>query len=564
MKILIAEDDLTSRMMLTTVLKKLGHDVVETASGSEAWDVVQKPDAPRLAILDWMMPEMDGIEVCRRIRAMNTDTPTYVIMLTSRTEKEDLVAGLEAGADDYLAKPFDPAELSARVEVGHRMVEMQGQLAGKIGELESLHHELQRQYDIAGEVFSKIMESNERRCGNVNYLLSAMETASGDMALSVPKPTGGMYAFLGDFTGHGLSAAIGAVPVANIFFEMTDRNYSICDIAAAINAKLKETLPIGMYLAACFLELEFSSGTLTVWNGGIPDVLVVGRKGGIKNRIPSSHVPLGVIGNDQLDLSVALSEIEQDDRIYVYSDGVIETSNSDGEMFDQQRLEEHFLKGPLPESALETINDSLETFRAGTSQDDDTTMMEIICNAETAGNLGDGDATKNRKGARGWNLSMQLEADALRNTDVVSFLVKIIEEDRELCAHKEDVFLIVTELVLNAMDYGIFRLDPALKKSLDGYEDYMEARLKGFESIGEGWLRVELEYAPLTEGGKLVVRVEDSGPGFNYQKTFLALSDNLTFSGRGIPLVRSLCPEFTYHGRGNRVEAVYEWTAEPS
>ena len=157
MKILIAEDDFTSRTMLATVLKNMEHDVVETTSGSEAWDAVQKPDAPQLAILDWMMPEMDGIEVCRRIRAMETDRPTYVIMLTSRTEKEDLVAGLEAGADDYLAKPFDPAELSARVEVSHRMVEMQGQLAGKIGELESLHHELQRQYDVAGKVFSKIM-----------------------------------------------------------------------------------------------------------------------------------------------------------------------------------------------------------------------------------------------------------------------------------------------------------------------------------------------------------------------------------------------------------------------
>lgn len=217
MKILIAEDDFTSRTMLATVLKKIGHEVVETTNGSEAWDAMQKPDASNLAILDWMMPEMDGIEVCRSIRTMETDRPPYIIMLTTKLEKEDIVAGLEAGADDYLAKPYDPAELRARVEVGRGMVELQAQLAGKISELESLHHELQRQYDVAAEVFSKIMRSNERRCGNVKNLLSSMETASGDLALSVPKPSGGMYAFLGDFTGHGLSAAIGAVPVANIF-----------------------------------------------------------------------------------------------------------------------------------------------------------------------------------------------------------------------------------------------------------------------------------------------------------------------------------------------------------
>jgi len=564
MLILIAEDDFTSRTMLATVLKKIGHEAVETTNGLEAWEAMQQPNAPRMAILDWMMPEMDGIEVCRSIRTLETDRPPYVIMLTAKLEKEDIVAGLEAGADDYLAKPYDPSELRARVEVGCRIVEMQAQLAGKISELESLHQELQRQYDVAATVFSKIMESNERQCGNVKYLLSSMETASGDIALSVPKPSGGIYAFLGDFTGHGLSAAIGAPPVANIFFKMTDRNYSICDIAAEINAKLKEMLPIGMYLAACLLELEFSSGTLTVWNGGIPDVLVVDRQGGIKNRIPSSHLPLGVVNNNQLDLSTDLIEIEQDDRIYVYSDGVTETSNSDGEMFGQQRLEECFQQDSLPEFALETISTHLEKFRGDTSQEDDTTMIEIMCDAETAGNLEDRGTAENPKENRGWSMSLEFEADSLRNIDVASFLIKIIEEDRELCSHKADVFMIITELVTNALDYGLFRLDPGLKKSLEGYERYIEARQKGFESVSDGWLRIGLEYAPLAEGGKLVVQVEDSGPGFNYQKDLLALADNLTYSGRGVPLVRSLCSEVTFHGRGNRTLAVYQWTEESS
>lgn len=158
---------------------------------------------------------------------------------------------------------------------------------------------------------------------------------------------------------------------------------------------------------------------------------------------------------------------------------------------------------------------------------------------------------------------MEFEADSLRNIDVMSFLIKIIEQHRELCSHKTNVFMIITELVTNALDYGLFRLDPGLKKSLEGYEHYIEARQKGFESIDDGWLRMELEYAPLAGGG-LVVRVEDSGPGFNYQKNFLALADNLTYGGRGLPLVRSLCSDFTFHGRGNRMQAVYQWAEESS
>jgi DNA-binding response OmpR family regulator len=135
MQILIAEDDFTSRTVLTGVLKKCGHDVVATEDGEEAWQAMQRPDAPQLAILDWMMPKMDGPEVVLRVRGLQTDRPPYIILLTAKGEKADIVAGLTAGANDYLTKPFDPGELRARVDVGRRMVELQDALADRIGEL---------------------------------------------------------------------------------------------------------------------------------------------------------------------------------------------------------------------------------------------------------------------------------------------------------------------------------------------------------------------------------------------------------------------------------------------
>ena len=125
MKILIAEDDVTSRTVLALVLKKNGYEVMETLNGSEALLALQQPDAPQLVILDWMMPEMDGPEVLRRVRALQTDCPPYIIMLTAKSEKPDIIRGLDAGANDYVPKPFDPDELLARLEVGRRMVDMQ-------------------------------------------------------------------------------------------------------------------------------------------------------------------------------------------------------------------------------------------------------------------------------------------------------------------------------------------------------------------------------------------------------------------------------------------------------
>jgi len=128
MRILIAEDDLTSRTLLAEMLKKQGHEVAATVNGVEAWQKLQQPGPPALAILDWMMPEMDGLELVGRIRAQQTDRPPYIIMLSAKGDKADIIAGLEAGANDYLAKPFDAGELRARIEVGRRMVEMQDAL----------------------------------------------------------------------------------------------------------------------------------------------------------------------------------------------------------------------------------------------------------------------------------------------------------------------------------------------------------------------------------------------------------------------------------------------------
>jgi diguanylate cyclase (GGDEF)-like protein len=128
MKILIAEDDFTSRSILTAILKKWGFDPVVTENGGAAWAALQSPDAPRLALLDWSMPGMDGLEVCRRLRASDSRNPPYVILLTAREGKGDIVQGLDAGANDYVAKPFNNEELRARIGVGQRMLEMQSHL----------------------------------------------------------------------------------------------------------------------------------------------------------------------------------------------------------------------------------------------------------------------------------------------------------------------------------------------------------------------------------------------------------------------------------------------------
>lgn len=138
MKLLVADDSNVSRMMLSAITKQWGYDVVLAEDGQQAWQIMQQDDAPQLLLLDWEMPNMNGIEVCQRVIAQNPENPAYIILLTSRTASEDIVEGLSKGASDYLSKPFDSAELQVRLQVGKRMLDMQEKLNATLAELTEL------------------------------------------------------------------------------------------------------------------------------------------------------------------------------------------------------------------------------------------------------------------------------------------------------------------------------------------------------------------------------------------------------------------------------------------
>lgn len=144
MTILIADDDAVSRCMLEAKLQRWGYDVVVTEAGTAAWRALQQPNPPDLAILDWLMPEIEGPEICRRVRALERDVPTYLILLTAKGATDDVVTGLRGGADDFVPKPFEWDELHARLQVGLRMVALQRNLSGRLGEL----HESQRRLKV--------------------------------------------------------------------------------------------------------------------------------------------------------------------------------------------------------------------------------------------------------------------------------------------------------------------------------------------------------------------------------------------------------------------------------
>jgi DNA-binding response OmpR family regulator len=163
MKILIAEDNTTSRRILESILVKWNYKVISARDGNEAWEKLQEEDAPRLMILDWMMPGKNGVELCRELRDRDNVEPMYIILLTARDDKNDIVEGLSAGADDYIAKPFNKDELRARIDVGRRMVELQNALIER--------EKLQVIFEMTGAICHELSQPMQAISGNSELIL---------------------------------------------------------------------------------------------------------------------------------------------------------------------------------------------------------------------------------------------------------------------------------------------------------------------------------------------------------------------------------------------------------
>jgi phosphoserine phosphatase RsbU/P len=136
MKILLAEDDAVTRLMVKAALEEWGFEVSACENGQATWEALQQPDAPSMALLDWLMPGMDGLEICRRVRHEPKLSSSYLILLTARNSREDVITGLQAGADDYVAKPFDREELRLRLRAGERILNLQSNLAARVSDLQ--------------------------------------------------------------------------------------------------------------------------------------------------------------------------------------------------------------------------------------------------------------------------------------------------------------------------------------------------------------------------------------------------------------------------------------------
>jgi CheY-like chemotaxis protein len=326
---------------------------------------------PSLILLDIMMPGMDGYEVCRQLKANPSTSAIPVIFITAKTETEDEVQGLVLGAADYLTKPVVPAIVKARVQT--QLALRQARL-----DLEEKNLILNEEKELLEDIVTRMRSASPFDGRNVRYIKSSLEKTCGDIILSAYRPDGAQHVLVGDFSGHGLSAAFGGPLVSYIFYRLTAEGCVMRQILEEVNRILCRQLPTQLYMAAAALELQSDRKRVMVWNCGLPPVFCAGSTHGM-GRVDSGGLPLGISESADAFEPHMQAGMESGTHIYLYSDGITEASPDGGELYGQARLEALVSRVHGEQLPLEIIWQELDTYCGGQRLSDDAVMVEIAC-----------------------------------------------------------------------------------------------------------------------------------------------------------------------------------------
>ena len=329
LSVLLVDDEQINLTILESCLRTMGMAVFKAQSGLEALEVFQRKH-PDMVLMDVMMPGMDGLEATRQVKRLCGERWVPVVMVTSLYSGEDIVGGLEAGADDYLVKPVNFQILKSKIANIALVIRQQQALR-------KYHDDTEAEQEFAMEVMERLIRPMDH--GDKLHCWS-MPTSrfNGDVIVAGDTPDGRMQVVLADGTGHGLAAALNVIPVVEVFYGMNDKGLPIEEIAYELNDKLHRTMPTGHFVAAAILSIDQNAGEIRVWNGGIPFAVFISTEGVVLHEWRSKSLPLGVVDKAQFENTTEVFRCDQEGFFFTCSDGLLEAEDTDGNPVGKERL----------------------------------------------------------------------------------------------------------------------------------------------------------------------------------------------------------------------------------
>ncbi len=555
-RVLIADDQPESVLLLTTFLEVEGYEVVIARNGQEALHACQQW-SPDLVIMDAAMPEMDGFEATREIRRLFPDRWIPIIFLSAYSSDENRKRGLEAGGDDYLAKPVNLSLLKEKLRAMRRIAAMQRELATYAGRLERSLHQAQSDQALAHHLVTHITNPASEDDQTLKRWVRPAAQFSGDVLADARGPGGERYLMMADAAGHGLAAAISVLPLVEAFQQLAQKGFSVASMVSELNRKARRLLPRDRFVAALLAAVDEENHSLQIWNGGLPEALFLDESGRILRSWPSRHVPLGVLAEEMLACLPEAFSWAVPGQLVVYTDGLIEAEDGEGQAFGLPRLRTLLCATP-PGERFARVRQAVEAHLGLATVRDDISLAILDCpvGKPVQPAIPPAPAPLPQAVPGSWCMTLRLEAPQIRELDLVPLLMGWLDQLHLDGSYRGAVFTVLSELISNAIDHGLLALDSGIKHTPEGFERYMQLRAERLAHLDAGWIELGLRWHAEAGQCYLDISVADSGRGFAYQD-FLQRPDapNGLPSGRGILIVQAIARQLRYEGAGNRVVA---------
>lgn len=560
--ILIADDNPSDRLLLGAMLKQFGHHVVVAKDGQEAVDLFD-PAVIQLVCLDVRMPHKNGWEAAVEIQNLSLDSFIPIVFLSGVTDPVALSNCLEVGGADFIAKPYNPALVTAKLNAIARLLVMQKTLEDQRDAMAWYNEQLVHEQEMAKEIYENITHSNCLNDPALTTYHHASHTFNGDVILAAYKPNGGMHLLLGDFTGHGLSAAIGALPLADIFFDWTKKGFLMRQIIPEMNARLKSILPANMFCSAAFIDIKANEKNVEVWNGGLPDLLFFSQSKKEPRRLTSKNFPLGAVSPTIFECVVEPISYVPGDTLISFSDGVYEAADRNEVMFCESVLKPLYRGDVKPSDGIDWLIDRLKAEGVLDNPHDDISCLGISLDTCIGANsLTDQEFAGLVDFPADFSFEYKLSAESLRTTDPLPYVLQIITTVPGLSSYSSQVFMILSELYSNALEHGVLELDSSKKNTLDGFSVYYKEREQALASLKNGFVKISAKVVSDKQLGQLILEVEDSGRGFDYESLDFTLGSTEVPYNRGLALLHQICQEIGFSNGGRTVTAHFHWRPE--
>jgi sigma-B regulation protein RsbU (phosphoserine phosphatase) len=399
MRILIADDGSEIRLILSHLLKNWGHDVIAARDGLEAWHLLQQEQVSFL-ITDWVMPNLDGLDLCKMIRSSDLSRYIYIILLTGKDEKSDLIAGMAAGADDFLIKPFNVDELQLRIRAGERILELERtleernrKLSDTYQALESAYSRMRRDLEAAAEMQQSLLpQAAVTLCGvKFDWLFRPCTFVAGDIFnfFRLDEAHLGFYHL--DVAGHGIPSALLSVTLSKVLnpdpnqgsplkhFIPNPPHYEITaptEVVNQLNHRFQSDTDKMLYFTMIYGIFDSLSRQLTLTQAGHPSPVYL-KNGGSPVLLGTGGFPVGMLAEVEYDaLTVTL---HPGDRLFLYSDGIAECTNSRREPFTEARFMEFIAASAhLPlDKLIDGLEEGLIKWRGRGEFDDDISLLAL-------------------------------------------------------------------------------------------------------------------------------------------------------------------------------------------